>query len=260
MLSKIIDELIIISKLAGMETLKYHGQLRENDIENKIDNTPVTQADLAAHKIIVENLSKAFPDIPILSEESEKEVFDLRHNFEDFFLVDPIDGTKEFIKESGEYTINIAYIVNHEVRAGVVYLPVTDELYYGTERGSYLIKNGKTLKLPLVPYEENQIRVVSSKSHPNSATDQYIESLGKKYKKVISLQFGSSLKLCKVAEGVADLNPRLGGTSEWDIAAGHAVLLGAGGDIVELGSSNRVKDNKNSLLNPFYEAKRKELL
>ncbi len=255
-----LQKLITIAEKAGAETLKYREKLDSLNIETKSDNTPVTQADLAAHKIILEELSKEFPNIPQLSEESPKEIFEKRLSFKEYFLIDPIDGTKEFIKASGEYTINIAFIRDHEVIAGVVNLPVFNETFYGDIRGSFVKRKGEVLKLPLTPYIENEVRVVSSKSHPNPATHEYVKNLEKYYSKVESLEFGSSLKICKVAEGVADLNPRLGGTSEWDIAAAHAVLLGAGGDILELETGKRVRYNKVSLLNPHYKAVRKELL
>ena len=257
---ELVEKLIAIAEAAGAETLKYRGKLEESDIDTKSDDTPVTKADLAANRIIVEGLQREFPHIPLLSEESPREVFDQRLNFKEYFLIDPIDGTKEFIKVSGEYTINIAYIVDHEVVAGVVNLPVLSETFYGTTQASYVKRNREVLKLPISKYIENEVRVVSSKSHPNAATDDYVENLKKYFNKVESLQFGSSLKICKVAEGVADLNPRLGGTSEWDIAAAHAVLRGAGGDIIELETGKRVRYNKESLLNPHYKAVRKELL
>jgi len=240
--------------------LKFRGNLDLSDIETKSDNTPVTKADLAANKIITEELKREFPHIPLLSEESPREIFEKRLSFNEYFLIDPIDGTKEFIKSSGEYTINIAYIVDHEVVAGVVNIPVISETFYGSAEGSFVRREGKDFRLPLCQYGENELRVVTSKSHPNAETDQYVKNLSSLFEKVESLQFGSSLKICKVAEGVADLNPRLGGTSEWDIAAAHAVLLGAGGDIVELKTQKRVSYNKESLLNPHYEARRKELL
>jgi len=255
-----LEKLIEITKLAGAEAMKFHGDLESTDIETKSDDTPVTKADFAANKIIVEKLKEYFPDIPLLSEESPKEIFDKRKNFIDYFLIDPIDGTKEFIKGSDEFTINIAYIVDHQVKLGVVGLPAKDELYYGSEEGSFVLREGKALKLPLVEYVQEKVRVVSSKSHPNAATDHYVKNLSHFFKQVESLQFGSSLKICKVAEGVADLNPRLGGTSEWDIAAAHAVLLGSGGDILELNTQERVAYNKDDLHNPHYEARRKELL
>ena len=256
----LLEKLIQIVHLAGLEAMKFHGELSQTDIDIKSDDTPVTKADFAANRVIIDLLEKNFPDIPKLSEESPKEVFDKRASFKDYFLIDPIDGTKEFIKNSGEFTVNIAYIVDQKVAAGVVGLPAKNEIYYGSEKESFVLREGKTLKLPLVPFEKNKVRVVSSKSHPNRATDLYIKKLEEKFEEVESLQFGSSLKICKVAEGVADLNPRLGGTSEWDIAAAHAILLGAGGDILEIETGLQVRYNKESLLNPHYEARRSELL
>ncbi|MBC98253.1 MAG: 3'(2'),5'-bisphosphate nucleotidase CysQ [Halobacteriovoraceae bacterium] len=255
-----LDLLVNIVEKAGEEAMRFHGDLSKTDIEIKSDDTPVTKADFAAHKLIISLLETHFPEIPRLSEESSQDVFDKRLYFDRYFLIDPIDGTKEFIKISGEFTVNIAYIEGHQVIAGVVGLPAKNEVFFGTRKESFVKRDAEILKLPLEPFDKRCLRVVSSKSHPNKETDQYILNLRNKFEKVESLQFGSSLKICKVAEGVADLNPRLGGTSEWDIAAAHAVLLGAGGNILEIESGKEVLYNKESLLNPHYEARRKELL
>lgn len=261
MLNKYIDIQILcdIAIAAGKESLKYFQKLGGTDIETKEDESPVTVADFATHKIIDELLEKNFPSIPRLSEESERELFEKRFEWEKFFLIDPIDGTKEFIKGSDEFTINIALIKNCESTLGVIYQPVRDILYYGDTGESFKVEGGAKLKLPIEQYTPGKIRIVSSKSHKNKETTEYIEKLKSEYL-VESFCFGSSLKLCKVAEGVVDLNPRLGGTSEWDIAAGHAIIRGARGDILLMGTNDRVQYNKESLLNPWYEAKRLELL
>lgn len=229
-------------------------------IEEKSDDSPVTEADFAASDYIVEALRKKFPEIPSLSEESPHALFKERFNWNEYFLIDPLDGTKEFIKKNGEFTVNIAFIRDEAVLAGVVDVPVLKETYYGHREESFVSRNGMEFKLPLEDFKEGTVRVVSSKSHKNPATEKYIEDLKSRFSKVEPKTFGSSLKICKVAEGVADLNPRLGlGTKEWDIAAAHAVLKGAGGEIVVLGTRTPVGYNKVSLLNPEYEAKRKEL-
>lgn len=247
-----------IAQEAGQIIMTYYK--KDVAVQSKSDESPVTEADFAASEHIVKRLKEAFPDIPTLSEESPKEVFEERKNWKNFFLVDPLDGTKEFIKKSNEFTVNIAYIEDHKVKAGVVDVPALNETYYGMAGESFVSRQGMEFKLPLDPYKEGVIRVVSTKSHKNPETEAYIEELKKKYKKVEAKTFGSSLKICKVAEGVADINPRLGqGTKEWDIAAAHAVLMGAGGMIVELGTRIPVTYNKPSLLNPEYEARRKEL-
>ena len=247
-----------IAQEAGKILLNfYKGDL---DIITKEDDSPVTQADFKASEHIVKRLAEVFPDIPSLSEESEKDVFEQRKKWNRFFLIDPLDGTKEFIKKSDEFTVNIALIEDHKVLAGVVDVPALQETYYGYKAESFVSRNGIEFKLPLEPYDESVLKVVSTKSHKNKETHDYIDSLREKFPNLEAKSFGSSLKICKVAEGVADINPRLGtGTKEWDIAAGHGVLLGTGGEIVELGTRKIVGYNKPSLLNPEYEVLRKEL-
>lgn len=256
---ELLYKLSHIAQEAGRIILTYY-QKADIKIEEKSDDSPVTEADFAASEYIVKALKETFPNIPSLSEESPHPLFKERFEWDEYFLIDPLDGTKEFIKKNGEFTVNIALIQNGVSVAGVVDVPVLEETYYGTKAESYVSRNGMEFKLPLDSYKEGRVRVVSSKSHKNPATEEYIENLKAKYKEVEPKTFGSSLKICKVAEGVADLNPRLGlGTKEWDIAAAHAVLKGAGGEIVLLGTRIPVGYNKVSLLNPEYEAKRKEL-
>lgn len=247
-----------IAQEAGKIILEYYKS--DIPIHSKADETPVTEADLKASEYIVRRLKEVYPDIPSLSEESSPEVFDKRLEWDEFFLIDPLDGTKEFINRNGEFTVNIALIKDHQVMAGVVDVPVLCETYYGNKEESYLTRNGMEFSLPIESYNKDVLRVVSSKSHKNKETEDYLSGLNEMYPKVVSKTFGSSLKICKVAEGVADLNPRLGiGTKEWDIAAAHGVLMGAGGQIVELGTREVVSYNKESLFNPEYEALRLEL-
>jgi len=256
-----IEKLVTIAINAGEIINSYFRKRDAFSVENKIDDSPVTTADLKASEYILKELENKFPNLPSLSEESPKEHFDKRREWKTFFLIDPLDGTKEFIKGSGEFTVNIALIDAGVVVAGVVHLPVLGDSYYGSNKGSYLLRKGDRLRLPLVSYTPDTLNVVSSKSHKNENTDIFLSDLKNHYKEVNSLTFGSSLKLCKVAEGIADMNPRLGlGTKEWDIAAGHAVILGAGGDILSLKERKQVQYNKESLLNPEYIALRSELL
>lgn len=247
-----------IAQEAGRIILGYYKS--DITIHSKSDESPVTEADFKASEYIVRRLKEVFPNIPSLSEESSPETFEKRKKWDEFFLIDPLDGTKEFIKRNDEFTVNIALIKNHQVMAGVVDVPVLNETYYGNAKESFLTRNGMEFNLPIESYKLDVLRVVSSKSHKNQETEDYLEKLKEKYPKVVAKTFGSSLKICKVAEGVADINPRLGiGTKEWDIAAAHAVLMGAGGQIVELGTRKIVSYNKESLFNPEYEALREEL-
>ena len=256
---ELLNNLKVVAKKAGREILKYYQNEKLQSVSIKNDQTPVTKADLEASLIIEKELREIYPDIPLLSEESDLDTFHERLKWDRYFLVDPLDGTKEFIKGSDEFTVNIALIEKSESIAGVIYQPVKDICYYGNLQESYRETAKEISRLPIVEYQERKIRIVSSKSHKNVLTDKYIENLRSSFQ-VESLVFGSSLKICKVAEGVADLNPRLGGTSEWDIAAGHAIIRGAGGDIVKLGTQERINYNKLDLANPHYEVRRRELL
>ncbi len=250
--------IVEIAEGAGQVILKYYRE--DVDVITKEDDSPVTAADFAASNFIVEELKKSYPDIPALSEESPEEIFEERKKWSRFFIIDPLDGTKEFIKKSDEFTVNIALIEEARPVLGVIHIPARNETYFGCEKGSYKKTIKETYELPLENFKEGSLRVMISKSHMNEATRGYVHNLKKDYQVEFS-HVGSSIKICKVAEGIADLNPRLGvGTKEWDIAAGHAIMLGAGGDIHVMGTLEPVPYNKESLLNPEYEVKRKELL
>jgi 3'(2'), 5'-bisphosphate nucleotidase len=253
-----MTKLISIAEEAGQIIMGYYNN--SFDVMKKDDDSPVTAADFAASKYIVDKLAEFFPDIPALSEESDEVVFKQRRQWKNFFLIDPLDGTKEFIKRSHEFTVNIAYISDCVPYLGVIHIPAEGVTYYGSHKGSFIKDSKGTRPLPVKEFEEGKLNVMISKSHLNEETKAYIEDLKSRYE-VEYFNVGSSIKICKVAEGSADLNPRLGvGTKEWDIAAGHAIVIGAGGDIHILGTTTRVPYNKESLHNPEYEVKRKELL
>lgn len=192
------------------------------DVEIKSDNSPVTQADIEANDYIVKELKEHFPDIAIVSEEGAKPVQDGGK----FFLVDPLDGTKGFIAKTGQFTVNIGLIENNKPIAGVIYVPVTDDLYFGD--GKKAFKNGEEIRCRKIPAEGAV--VIASKSHRTQETDDFIEELG--IKNIVSA--ASSLKFCLVAEGTADIYPRFGRTMEWDTAAGQAILESAGGAVYDL--------------------------
>lgn len=248
---------------AGLRTLDFYG--KEIEIHTKEDNSPLTQADLESNRIIISYLSKT--DYPILSEEIENSAYEERRNWKVFWLVDPIDGTKEFIKTGRDYTINIALIENSKPIFGCVYAPVRDSLYIGMDENS-TIKIEKasgllnadleeiiaaSLALPIMN-NRNTFKVVASKSHLNEETTNYVEELKSKVSNVELCSYGSSLKLCMLAEGSADLYPRIGPTMEWDTGAGHAVLNGAGGFIHKYPEGTKMVYNKENLLNPFFVA------
>ncbi len=225
--SKILKDLLNISEEAGKAILDIYNS-NDFGIEIKDDNSPLTLADKASNEIIEKNLNELFPDIPILSEEGKEIPFEARRNWQRFWLVDPLDGTKEFIKRNGEFTVNIALIENQRPVLGVIYVPVTNEFYCGDIiNGSFKINgNGIKTKISVTNKSSNEkLNVVQSRSHSGEEEKEFYS----KFKIKETLSKGSSLKICLVAEGKADLYFRGGPTWEWDTAAGHAILLGAGG-------------------------------
>jgi 3'(2'), 5'-bisphosphate nucleotidase len=242
------EPLAAIAVAAGRAILGiYHGEFA---VTHKADRSPLTEADLASHRIIRDALAHLTPDIPLLSEESAEIDFDIRSRWPEYWLVDPLDGTKEFVSRNGEFTVNIALVREHEPVLGVVHAPVRGVTYTGVAGG------GATRQLPAAAAEAirvqvpcgSPVRVVGSRSHANPELAHYLEPLGD-YELV---SMGSSLKFCLLAEGSADFYPRLGPTSEWDTAAAHAVVLAAGGRIVTLDGSPLQYNRKASLLNPEF--------
>lgn len=225
-------------------------------VEFKADNSPLTIADKRAHNVIVEILSQT--KIPILSEEGKAISFEQRKNWKLFWLVDPLDGTKEFVKRNDEFTVNIALIENNSPIAGVVYVPVTRVLYWANKNGSFkaMIDDENELlneiqQLPIISERGNFV-VVGSNSHMNNETATFIKSVDTKGKRVEIKSKGSSLKICMVAEGEAEIYPRLAPTMEWDTAAGHAVVKFAGKEIVQFENKKPLVYNKQNLLNPWF--------
>jgi 3'(2'), 5'-bisphosphate nucleotidase len=246
-----LKEIISIAKKAGEEILKIYE--KDFNVGYKEDKSPLTEADLASNKLITSELSRLYPDIPIIAEESKNLPYEKRKDWEYLWLIDPLDGTKEFIKKNGEFTINIALIKNKKPILGIVYVPVKNIIYYADENGSFK-QEGENPHVRLEPKETNRERlsVVASRSHFNEETKKYIESLGKEYDLVNA---GSSIKLCLVAEGKADIYPRLGPTMEWDTAAAHAVVKYAGKKVLKFGTEEELVYNKENLLNPYFIVK-----
>lgn len=227
-------------------------------VDLKADQSPLTLADTCSHRIIADGLQAAYPDIPVLSEEGKSIPYGMRKDWDRFWLVDPLDGTREFIIRNDDFTVNTALICNHMPTMGVVYVPALNDLYLAdVPKGCYrIIRDCKTqLKIP-PKMPAMTLRIVQSRSHPSAELDAYIKRLPP----TESLQRGSSLKFCAVASGEADLYPRLGPTWEWDTADGHAVVLAAGGVVVDL-EGKPVRYNKETLLNgPFLAAPSREFL
>jgi len=242
-----LQELQQIARDAGVAIMEIYNS-DEFDVQLKGDDSPLTKADLAAHRVIVDGLRKLNVQYPIISEESADIDWELRRLWHRYWLVDPLDGTKEFIKRNGEFTVNIALIEKGEPICGVVYAPVLDAMYVGErDKGTFL--NGEQIQV-----EQNApetLRIVGSRSHASQETTDWLEALGKPYQMV---PMGSSLKICLVAEGKADIYPRLGPTSEWDTAAAHAVLNAAGGSITTVDGEPLKYNQKESFLNPYFIA------
>jgi 3'(2'), 5'-bisphosphate nucleotidase len=220
------------------------------DIEEKADKSPLTDADMASHRLIVDRLSQLTPEIPILSEESAKLPFEERSQWQTYWLVDPLDGTKEFIKRNGEFTVNIALIHDHNSIIGVINVPVLNVDYYAWQGGGcFKVENGGSPEqIHVKKLDGSTLKVAGSRSHGSEMMQRYMANLGD----ADMLSMGSSLKLCLVAEGKADLYPRLGLTSEWDTAAAHCIVEQAGGHLTQIDMQPLRYNTKESLLNPFF--------
>ncbi|MGL6049925.1 MAG: 3'(2'),5'-bisphosphate nucleotidase CysQ [Aeromonas salmonicida] len=249
-----ISELEPIARAAGDIIMAIYSQ--PFTVEYKGDESPLTAADKGAHEVIVQALAGLTPDIPVLSEESGPEVMGLRHGWSRYWLVDPLDGTKEFVSRNGEFTVNIALIEDGKPLWGLVYAPVLDRLWYGGKRmGAWRVADGKREAIQTLPHQEGAPwRVVGSRNHLSRETLDYLARFGDIERGEIELvSMGSSLKFCIIAEGGAELYPRLAPTCEWDTAAAQAVLEGAGGSVTRLDGSP-LAYNKPDILNPWFVA------
>ena len=251
----VIAGLIDIVRRAGDAILEIYNS--DFAVEHKADESPLTQADLAAHHIIAAGLSALDASIPLLSEESRPPEYAVRRGWERYWLIDPLDGTKEFVNRNGEFTVNIALIENHRATFGVVGVPVRGLVYTGDVRRGLAQRIGPDGTEPLRgrPMDDGRpLVVVASRSHGGERLETYLDALKGIYPGVDRTPVGSSLKLCILAEGQADLYPRLGPTSEWDIAAAHAVLVAAGGALWAADGSPLEYNRKAELLNPEFIA------
>jgi len=232
---------------AGEAILKIYK--KDFKIEYKDDKSPLTEADTQSNAIICSSLEKLYPNIPIMSEENKQVEYEVRKNWEYYWCIDPIDGTKEFIKKNGEFTVNIALIHNNTPVLGVVYAPVIGKMYWAKKsEGAYL--NGEKLPLQINNNPKEKLFVVASKSHLSTETQEFINSLDSK--DIVQVSKGSSLKLCMVADGSADIYPRLAPTMEWDTAAADAVVRESGKMTYQYNSETPVVYNKENLLNPWF--------
>ncbi len=251
-LDSLVYQVVDIAREASVEILKiYHSS--NLHIQTKNDNSPVTAADLASNGIITDGLSKLNPNLPILSEETLEIPYETRRFYDYFWVVDPLDGTKEFIKRNGEFTINIALIHQNKPVLGVVYTPDTEGVYFAVKNGgAFKIQNGVEERIHCSTFrlKDRGLKIPISRSHRNEATDKLFED----YIDPELIPCGSSLKFLKIAEGSFDIYPRIGTTMEWDTAAPQIVLEEAGGHILEWHTRKPLIYNKMDLRNPNFIA------
>ena len=246
--SSLLPEVARIAREAGAAIMDVYA--RDFDVTKKADSSPLTIADMRSHEIIVKALHALTPEVPILSEEASEVPFEVRAKWARYWLVDPLDGTKEFVSRNGEFTVNIALIEDHAPVLGVVFVPVRDTTYMATR------EDGATRQIASEPSQWIQtaapaatpLRIVGSRSHRDGTLEDYLPRL-EPYELVA---VGSSIKFCLVAEGSADLYPRFGPTSEWDTAAAQAIVEAAGGAVVTLDGQPLRYNTKAELLNPHF--------
>ena len=246
-LQAMIEPVADLAKIAGDAILEVYAT--DFDVQAKEDDSPLTQADMASNRKIVAGLAALTPEIPIISEEFGLPEFTERSAWSRYWLIDPLDGTREFVNRNGEFTVNIALIDNNRPVFGVVHVPVSNATYIGCEgAGAEVRDEHGNRRINVAGRSANPVRVVGSRSHRGASLDAFLQNLGK----FEMLPMGSSLKFCRVAEGAADIYPRLGLTSEWDTAAAQAVVEQAGGSVVELDGKPLSYNRKEDILNPFF--------
>lgn len=247
-----LDALLKIAEEAGAAILDIY-ESDDFGLEMKGDQSPLTKADAAANDIICSRLERLFPDIPIISEENKEVPYEVRSQYDYFWLVDPLDGTKEFIKRNGEFTVNIALIKKQSVVGGIVYTPVTQDMYFAYKgEGAFYVNDSVRKKLSASTFHRKKegLRIVCSRSHLNEATQDFIDDLIQP--RLVSK--GSSLKFMILAEGKAELYPRLAPTMEWDTAAAQIILEEAGGAVINQETGDALEYNKENLRNPYFVA------
>ena len=261
--SSLLTALVPIVNAASNEIIEVYRSVPE--VHNKADNSPVTNADLRAHSIILAGLTRLTPDVPVISEEASVASYQERRQWKRYWLVDPLDGTREFIKRNDQFTVNIALVENNIVRLGLVGLPVQKVLYAGIVPQKFAVKmpldtqiagvySKENIDIKTRRLDENQITLLTSRSFIGKSLEVAITQFTSRRSNVEIRAVGSSLKLCLLAEGQADLYPKLGSTSEWDTAAGQAVLEAAGGALWTRDGKTLRYNTRESLLNPDFIA------
>lgn len=249
-----IQEARRIARIAGDAIMDVYA--RDFSVYEKSDASPLTEADLAAHRVILAGLGALTPALPILSEESADIPYEERRHWETYWLVDPLDGTREFVKRRTDFTVNIALIHDGRPILGVVYVPVQNRTYFaaaglGAHRQD---DGGDPVAIHVQTGRGGPLRILGSRSHSSQLLDEYLARGANDIGEYELVTIGSSLKFCLIAEGAADLYPRFGLTSEWDTAAAHAIVLAAGGEVTDMNLNELVYNRKESLLNPFFFA------
>ncbi len=249
-----LDRIMTAAVTAGSVIMDIYE--RDFEVDFKSDQSPLTEADRQANTVIMDVLSTYYSHIPVISEENKEVTYAERSEWDQFWLVDPLDGTKEFIKKNGEFTVNIALIKKGAPVAGIVYRPV-DRIAYSAESGSGAFKtliDGESQRINNDKhyFDQDQVKVVASRSHITPEVADFVRELKESGKEVELISVGSSLKLCLVAEGSANVYPRFGPTMEWDTGAAHAVVLESGKDVISHETGESLIYNKPSLLNPWF--------
>lgn len=250
-LTQLVEAVKKIAQQAGAVIMEVYNNEADFGVEHKADDSPLTKADKAANTVIVEALEQLAFQAPIISEENKMVAYETRKNYDYFWMVDPVDGTKEFIKRNGEFTVNIALVHKTKVVLGVVYVPVSQELYWATKgNGAYKTLGEQVEQLAVAQFsmQDSALKVVASRSHLNEETQAFVDQLHQP----ILVSKGSSLKLLLIASGEAHLYPRLAPTMEWDTAAAQIIVEEAGGKVLQAGTEKAVVYNKENLLNPHF--------
>jgi len=244
-----LPPLLALARAAGAAIMQVYAQ--DFAVQHKDDRSPLTEADMASHHLILAGLEAIAPGVPVLSEESADVPWETRRGWRRYWLVDPLDGTREFVKKNGEFTVNIALVEDGEAVLGVVYAPALDELHYGAHGlGAFVAAGDGAVPIAVRTPATTPLRVAGSRSHMDPASAAFIQRLGEHE----LLGMGSSLKFCRMAEARLDVYPRFAPTSEWDTAAGQCVLECAGGAVLTLDGAPLRYNSKDSLLNPHFLA------
>ncbi len=253
-LKDLVHKIKEIATEAGDAIMKIYNDENSWEIEYKGDQSPLTLADKTSNEIIVRGLNQLDDVFPVLSEEEKMIDFQIRKSYKYFWLVDPLDGTKEFIKRNGDFTVNIALVESGRPVLGVVQVPVTGEIYWASQgNGAYYQNNNEITQLSASRFtiKDQGLRVVCSRSHINVDTKDFIKTLNRP----ITVSRGSSLKFLLIASGQAEIYPRLGPTMEWDTGAAQIILEESGGQVIQWDTQTPLRYNKESLLNPYFVAK-----